>query len=120
MLFPKLGVSVSLDTVKRWLTNIDKYYFPRETNDLYKVLDLRIRQTKQEDQASMRSQAEQIRESRNTAASFREVITKLKMELGMYLIKKEKGDTLKRITQKQINELLTHKQLKSITKIEKL
>lgn len=120
MLLQKLGVSVSLGTVKNWLTSKEKYYFPRDTSDLEKVLDLRVRQTKQEDQDSMRKQAEQIRESRNTAASFKEVITKLKMELGVYLIKKEKGDTLKIITQNQINELLTHKQLKSITKIEKL
>lgn len=120
MLLQKLGVSVSLDTVRRWLTSKEKYYFPRDTSDLEKILDLRIRQTNQEDQPSMRKRAEQIRESRNTSASFKEVITKLKMELGVYLIKKEKGDTLKRITQNQINELLTHKQLKSITKIEKL
>jgi hypothetical protein len=120
MLLQKLGVNVSLDTVKRWLTSKDKYSFPKEINDLEKILDLRIRQTKQEDQPSMRKRAEQIRESRNTSASFKEVITKLKMELGVYLIKKEKGDTLKRITQNQIYELLTHKQSKSIIKIEKL
>ena len=120
LLFQKLDVSVSLDTVKKWLTTKEKYYFPRETNDLEKVLDLRIRQTKPEEQDFTKEKAKQIRESRNTSASFKEVITKLKMELGVYLTRKEKGDTLSRITENQVKELLTKKQFKNILKIERL
>ena len=120
LLHQKLDVSVGLDTVKKWLTTKEKYYFPRETNDLGKVIDLKIRQTKPEEQVFMREKAKQIRESRNTSASFKEVVTKLKMELGVYLTRKEKGDTLSRITENQVRELLTKKYFKNILKIEKL
>lgn len=120
VLFEKLQVNVSLDTVKRWLTTKEKYYFPRDNEDLDKILQLRIRQTKQEEKTIFTLKAEKIKESRNTASSFKEVITQLKIELTNFLLKKDKGDVLSRITNTQINELLSKKQFKSITKIEQL
>jgi hypothetical protein len=120
ILLEKLQVNVSLDTVKRWLTVQDKYYFPRDNEDLDKILQLRIRQTKLEDREAFTIKADRIKEYRNTASSFKEVITQLKIELTNYLLKKEQGDVLKRITDNRIEELLSKKQFKSITKIEKL
>ncbi len=119
VLFEKLQVNVSLDTVKRWLTIKEKYYFPRDNEDLDKILQLRIRQTKQEEKTDFTLKAEKIKESRNTASSFKEVITQLKIELTNFLLKKEKGSILSRITKTQIEELLYKKQFKSIIKIEK-
>lgn len=119
VLHEKLQVNVSLDTVKRWLTTKEKYYFPRDNEDLDKILQLRIRQTKKEEATAFISKAEKIKESRNTASSFKEVITQLKIELTNFLLKKEKGDVLSRITNTQINELLSKKQFKNIIKIQK-
>lgn len=117
----KLEVSVSEMTVKSWLKNKEKYFFPRTNDDLEKVLDLRIRQTKESDREIRTQQAKKIREARNTSASFKEVITQLKVELGNYLINKQKGDILSRIkVENDIKKLLHKQQFKSIIKIEKL
>lgn len=116
----KLAVSVSEATVRLWLKNKDKYYFPRTIDDLDKILDLRIR-TIESQKEEMKQKARQIRESRNMSASFKEVITQLKIELGNYLIAKEKGSILSHINvQSDIKKLLNNQQFKSIIKIEKL
>lgn len=117
----KLAVSVSEATVRLWLKNKDKYYFPRTIDDLDKILDLRIRQTIESQKEEIKQKARQISESRNMSASFKEVITQLKIELGNYLIAKEKGSILSHINvQSDIKKLLSNQQFKSIIKIAKL
>lgn len=117
----KLNISVDRTSVKRWMNDKQtEYFFPRRIDDLDKVLDLRIRQTLPDKKSEMEAKAERIKASRGRSAGFREVITKLKIELNYWVLKKEKGDILSRLDEKLIPALVQTETSRRIIKIEKL
>ena len=116
----KLNISVDRTSVKRWMNEKQtEYFFPRRIDDLDKVLDLRIRQTLPDKKPEMEAKAERIKASRGRSAGFREVITKLKIELTYWILKKEKSDILGRLEEKHISTLVQTETSRSIIKIEK-
>ena len=117
----KLGVDVDKASVKRWMNDRQtEYFFPRRIDDLDKVLDLRIRQTLPDNQSQMQEKAERIRASRGRSAGFREVITKLKVELTYWKLKEQKGAILSKMAEHFVTELMQREAPKTILKIEKL
>ena len=116
----KLSVSVDKVSVKRWMKDRQtEYFFPRSIDDLEKVLDLRIRQTLLDQQPEMQEKAQRIRASRGRSAGFREVITKLKIELTHWKLQGQKGDILGRMAEHFVTELTQCEAPRRISKIEK-
>ncbi len=119
-LHERLKLSVSIQTMEKWLDNTEDNFFPRSNNDLQSIIDLKLFLTPENNETNIAKKEEYIQQAENIKKGSISLLYEIKRELTAYVCNKNKGKVLSALNQKHLSKLLTKKQIATIQNIQKL
>jgi len=119
-LHERLKLSVSIQTMEKWLDNTENNFFPRSNNDLQSIIDLKLFLTPGNNETNIAKKEEYIQQAENIKKGSISLLYEIKRELTAYVCNKNKGKVLSVLSQNHLSKLLTKKQIATIQNIQKL
>lgn len=119
-LYRKLDPKSSFTTMEKWLTSKDRYLFPKNDEDLEKILELSFRQTPKDRREEKREQILRILNAREVPDSFVDVMVQLEEELIEYMLNKKTGRFLSKMTSSALQALIKSRVVKEVKEVEEL
>ena len=119
-LYRKLETKASFTAMERWLASKDRYLFPKEIEDLKKILELSFRQTIKDKREEKREQIHRILNAREVPDTFAEIMLQLEEELIEYMLNKKQGRFLSKMKPSLIPALVKAKVIKAVQEVEEL
>ncbi len=121
--FAKAQPSVVKTTFLSWASNNSEYFFPRSNDDLKKILEYYPRIKIESERPALIERGKQIFELKQKNTGLREIVTKLNIELTLYLCDKNiksQLDILSKMTDNQIITLLNTKSNQRVISVNKI
>lgn len=119
-LHERLNISVSIDTMAKWMQNQEPNFFPRANDDLQKIIDLKLALTPENNPENIAKKEKYKELANNIKQGSTALLYRIKKELTYFICNNSKGSVLNELDDTDLKNLLTKKKFNRIKNITKL